>query len=219
MADIKAVMMRKAGPMPVWAWTALTAAFIGGFVFFQKGKKPATPTGTTADGTAGPKGEFTSGQSTTTTDANGNQVTSNYNASGPLTGYPGMLTTQAGAMPYSGGDVYVNYPAQPGAPPQQTTNTAPVQGQRLNEKFNMVGWDATAKTAPWLMTVAAPGETWKDITARVFQFGKDFKSVTDPASIARINSVAAFVQQTNAAQTGQTPDQSGPTPGSVVVYR
>lgn len=219
MADIKEIMRRQAGPMPVWAWTALVAAFIAGLVIFKR-KGPSTPT--TQGGSNSPAGEFSSGQSTTTTDANGNQITTQYNATGPLTGFPGYLTTQAGPMPYSGGDVYVNYPQNPTPPPQQQTTISADANKRtvLNaDVFNEVGWSDKAKQAPWTMTVAQPGETWKDITARIYGFASNYSKITDPAAKSRVDSVSEFIKQTNSKYTGTVPDGSGPTPGSVVVYR
>lgn len=218
--NIREVMLRKYGPMPVWAWTALVASFIAGVVIFRKRMAPATP-GTSGTSSTTPAGEFNSGQSTTTTDANGNQVTTNYSASGPLTGIPGMITNQAGAMPYSGGDVYVNYPNQPAAPPpQQSISTVnPNQRTSLSPDFNMVGWSDKDKQSPWRMEVAQPGETWKDIAARTYSFAKDYASVSDPANKARVDQVAAYLKGKNGKYTGEVPDGTGPTPGSVVVYR
>lgn len=215
--DIKAVMQRQYGPMPVWAWTALVASFIAGVVIFRKRMAPPTDTIPGANGTPGAAGEFTSGISTTTTDPQGNQVTSNYQASGPLTGYPGYITNQAGPMPYSGGDVYVNYPP----PPAATTNSNPNPDKRtvLSEQFNEVGWSDKAKQSPWTMTVAGANETWKDITARIYGFAKDYASIQDPKMKARVDDVSTYIRNTNKNQTGEVPDGSGPTPGSVVVYR
>lgn len=208
MANIKEVMLRKYGALPVWAWTALAAAGIGAVMLWQRRNTPVVPTGgapTSAGG--GPSGEFQSSQSKTTTDKDGNQITTNYAASGPLSGIPGFLTTQAGPMPYSGGDVYVNYPNSPA--PQQTTNNL---RQTLDvQKFNA----ASSGGSPWLMTVANAGETWLDITARVYGFGKDFASVTDPKAQARVKEVAPFIQNSNNAP-GST--GSGPAGGSVVFF-
>lgn len=217
--DIKEVMQRQYGPMPVWAWTALFASFVAGIVLFKKRMAPKTgDTSGTGQSAGTPTGEFNSGQSTTTTDANGNQVTTQYNASGPLTGFPGYITNQAGAMPYSGGDVYVNYPNQP--PAQQTTTSADSNKRTvLNPDFNMVGWDDKAKQAPWTMTVAQAGESWKDITARIYGFADNYSKITDPTAKARVDSVAAYLAGKNSKYTGTVPDGTGPTPGSVVVYR
>lgn len=224
MADLREVMTRQFGPMPVWAWTALTASFLGGVYIFRKRSGPSTPTTSGSAGGAGGGGEFQSGISTTTTDPQGNQVTSNYQASGPLTGYPGFITNQAGPMPYSGGDVYVNYPNTP--PPATTTQSQPNPNKRtvLNPIFNEVGWNDKAKQSPWTMTVAqnkADGspETWKDITARIYGFAKDYASIVDPNSKSRVDSVADYIKNTNRQYTGEVPDGTGPTPGAVVVYR
>jgi hypothetical protein len=109
MPDIREVMLRKAGPMPVWAWTALAAAFIAGFLIFKR-KGSSAPGADSSTGSGGTAGQFQSSQSKTTTDANGNQSTTSFTATGPNSFLPGQITNTAGSMPYSGGDVYVNYP-------------------------------------------------------------------------------------------------------------
>lgn len=217
--DIQEVMRRQYGPMPVWAWTALAASFIAGIVLFKKRMAPKTgDTAGTGQSAGSPVGEFNSGQSTTTTDPNGNQITTQYNASGPLTGFPGYLTNQAGPMPYQGGDVYVNYPNQP--PAQQTTTSGDVNKRTvLNPDFNEVGWDAKAKQSPWTVAVAMPGETWKDITARIYGFAANYASIKDPTAKARVDDVSAYLRSKNKNYTGEVPDGSGPTPYSAVVYR
>lgn len=211
-------MRRQAGPLMVWQWTALLAAFIAGIIIFRRRLAPSTSASQPSTTPTGASGEFQSGQSTTTTDKDGNTITTNYSAQGPLTGYPGYLTTQAGPMPYSGGDVYVNYPATNAAPPppaQQVVDKRTV----LNPAFNMVGWDAKAKQSPWTAIVANPGESWKDLTARAYGFAANYASIKDAADKARVDQVADYIKKTNADYTGQVPDGTGPTPGSVVVYR
>jgi hypothetical protein len=216
--DIKEVMVRKYGPMPVWAWTALAASFIAGLYIFNakmKGKSTATGGSPTSVNSGGPPGEFSSSQSRTTTDPNGNTTTTNFQASGPNSFMPGQLVTGAGPMPYSGGDVYVNYPAN-GAPPpptQQTTNNI----RQPLDLSNLEKGDMSSKGSPWLMTVAIPGETWLDVTARVYGFGKDFKSLTDQKDIARVKEVEPYIRNgpgNNAP--GSTGD--GPAPNSVVFF-
>lgn len=121
MVDIKEVMMRKAGPLPVYAWVVGVGAFVGGFVLLKK--KATGSTGTTgATGTATDQGTFNSSTAATTTDAAGNTTTTNYSASGPNSFAPGQLTNTAGAMPYSGGDTYVNLQTTPG-----NTSSTPTQ--------------------------------------------------------------------------------------------
>jgi len=197
--------------MPVWAWTALFASFVAGVVLFRKRMKPAADTSGNGPGpNASPVGEFNSGQSTTTTDANGNQITTQYNASGPLTGFPGYLTNQAGPMPYSGGDVYVNYPNQPTPPAAQATQT---MRQTLDvNKFNA---NTTSSGAPWYMLVALPGETWNDITARMYGFADNFAKITDPKVQQQVQNVARTIQTSNNAP-GST--GAGPAPYQVVFF-
>lgn len=210
--DIKEVMRRQYGPMPVWAWTALFASFVAGVILFRKRMAPASSTGTEGNGAGGgsPVGEFNSGQSTTTTDANGNQITTQYNASGPLTGFPGYITNQAGPMPYQGGDIYVNTTGQASPPAQQT--------QTMRQSLDVGKFNANTATsqAPWYMLVALPGETWKDIAARMYGFADKFASITDPAVQTRVSNIAATVQNQNNAP-GST--GNGPAPYQVVFFR
>lgn len=208
--DIKEIMQRQYGPMPVWAWTALGGSVIAGLFLFRK-KGTSTTGATTSSGTPTDSSGngFQSGISTTTTDAAGNQTTTNYSASGPNSFLPGQVF-QAGGMPYtSGGDVYVNTtnPATP--PPQASTNNL----RQLDDvqKFNA----QTAGGSPWYMTVANPGESWQDITARVYGFGTNYASITDPSAKTRVDQVTPFIQNANNSP-GST--GNGPAPGSVVFF-
>lgn len=229
MADIKEIMQRQYGPMRVWMWTALVASFIAAFYVLRKKKTPAGSTTGGTGGTNGPAGQFTSGQSSTTTDAAGNQITTNYEASGPLTGFPGYITNQAGAMPYSGGDVYVNFPNNmpsgpppnqtPPPPPQQTSTNTNLREQLNTSVFNTNGWTGDMFGAPWLMTTVNPGESWEDIVTRVYNFGAKYSDITDPEAKKRIDEVTPFIKDTNKAFTGLGPNGTGPAPGSVVFYR
>jgi hypothetical protein len=208
--DIKAAMARQAGPMPVWAWTALAGSLIAGLYVFNKQKKGTTvPAGGSTGGTVDSSGNgFQSGVSTTSTDANGNQITTNYSAQGPNSFLPGQVF-QAGTMPYqSGGDVYVNT-TNPTAPAQATTNN-------IRQSLDVAKFNAnTAGGSPWYMTVANPGETWQDITARIYGFGTNYASITDPAAKTRVDQVTPYIQKANNAP-GST--GNGPAAGSVVFF-
>lgn len=94
-------------------WLGGGAALAAG-AYMLLGKKTVTPGGTGGSG-SGNNGQFEASTSSSTTDAQGNQYQNQYSVSGTNSSAmsPGFLTTQAGAMPYSGGDVYVNYPANP----------------------------------------------------------------------------------------------------------
>lgn len=212
--NLQEVMRRQAGPLMVWQWTALVAAFIAGVIIFRRrmgGNTSASMPSTTAPGASG---EFQSGQSTSTTDKDGNTITTQYSASGPLTGYPGFLTTQAGPMPYSGGDVYVNYPATNAAPPPPAQQTI---RQKLDvDKFNASTQGGSGSTAPWYMIVANPGESWADVTARMYGFGDSYAKVTDPKAQQQVMNVAKVIQSSNNAP-GST--GAGPASGQVVFFR
>lgn len=210
--DIKEVMRRQYGPMPVWAWTALFASFVAGVVVFRKRVTPKSDTSGNGAGNGSPVGEFNSGQSTTTTDANGNQITTQYNASGPLTGFPGYLTNQAGPMPYSGGDVYVNYPVSTNAAPPPPAQQTQTMRQLLDTgHFNA----QTAGGVPFTMMVTLPGETWKDVAARAWGYADNFSQLTDPATKDKVTRLANYMQQTN-----NTPGSTGngPAPGQIVLF-
>ncbi len=108
-------LTKKVGPFPLFVWAGAAVVLV--FVFIRMRRNKAGDKG--AAGGLGGGSQFSSSQSTSETDPKtGKTVTSQYSASGD--GYmPGMLTYQAGAMPYSQGDVYVNYPVQ-GSPRQPT---------------------------------------------------------------------------------------------------
>jgi hypothetical protein len=108
--DIGALLSQKKGPFPVWVY-ALGAFGVTWFYLSHQKAKAASGGGAT-----GGTGQFTSSQSTEFTDPKtGQKINTAYSAQGQ--GYGGALTTQyAQPMPYSGGDVYVNYPGQPTAP-------------------------------------------------------------------------------------------------------
>ncbi|MFD9893708.1 hypothetical protein ACFWY9_30550 [Amycolatopsis sp. NPDC059027] len=68
---------------------------------------------------------------------------------------------------------------------------------------------------PVLSIRALQGESWKDVTARAYGFGKDYASVTDPAARARIDSVSEFIRNFN-NRPGSSGD--GPGAGSTVYF-
>jgi hypothetical protein len=213
--DIKAIAQRQYGPMPVWAWAVLGGSVIAGIYVFNKQKKGTTvPTGGgTTVNTGGDPSQFQSGISTTTTDPNGNTITTDYSASGPNSFMPGSVF-QAGGMPYqSGGDVYVNYPGGTAPPPQATTQNL---RQKLDvNKFNAASQGGANSASPWYMTVANTGESWLDITARVYGYGDNYADVK-PADQARVKDVAQYIQNSNNAP-GST--GNGPAPEQVVFFR
>lgn len=129
-------LSKKVGPFPLFVW--LAAVVIVGFIFLRMRRNKSGGTGEAG----GPGGgdQFTSSQSSSETDPKtGKTITSQYSASG--NGYmPGMMTYQAGAMPYSQGDVYVNYPTQPAA-------NQPVQGKKPDYLGRTHGfWFTTYRT-------------------------------------------------------------------------
>lgn len=207
--DIKEIMQRQYGPMPVWAWTALGGSVIAGlFLFRKKGTSTTGATTTSGTPTDASGNGFQSGISTTTTDANGNQVTSNFSAQGPNSYLPGQVF-QAGGMPYtSGGDVYVNT-TNPTPPPQASSNN-------LRQALDVTKFNAqTSGGSPWYMTVANPNESWQDITARIYGFGTNYASITDPAAKQRVNEVTPYIQKANNAPGSSG---NGPAAGSVVTF-
>lgn len=108
--DIRELVMRRVGPLPVWAWTLIVAITVGGLMMIQRTKNGVAgqPPGA-GTGPGGSNGEFQSSTSSTTTDENGNTTTTQYSASGASPfGIPGYLTQAAYPMPYSLGDIYNN---------------------------------------------------------------------------------------------------------------
>lgn len=134
------------------------------------------------------------------------------------------------AGPYSSVDVEViqrgiglaGYPPENGPwtvpavstnPPPSTGGDTPNPSTVLDSShFNTAGWSAEALKSPWRITTALAGESWKDITARVYSLNPTTQS-------ARINEVAAYLEKTNKAKTGVNAAGNGPQTGSKVVYR
>lgn len=104
--DLTGFLKKKLGPLPMGAWIFIAVVVAFALVKLH-GKKGAA--GGTTDPTAA--GQFSTSQ--TRTDKDGNTVT--YTASGPNSSIqsPAQLTYAASPMGYSGGDVYVNIPADP----------------------------------------------------------------------------------------------------------
>lgn len=108
MVDIREILTRKVGPLPVWTWTLIVALGAGGVMAVQRAKSEAQPAGA-GTGPGGGNGEYSSSSNITNTDANGNTTTTQYNATGASPfGVPAYLTQAAYPMPYSMGDIYNN---------------------------------------------------------------------------------------------------------------
>jgi hypothetical protein len=118
--DIGAFLKQRVGPLPVWSYALLSFGIAWWYLSRRKSKSSGTETGSP------PTGQFSSTQSTKYTDPKtGQQIDTSYTAQGA--GYGGALGPwYAQPMPYSGGDVYVNYPGQPTAPaPSPTPPSTP----------------------------------------------------------------------------------------------
>lgn len=117
--EFSAQATRKLGPLAVWQWLVLIGAV--GFLFVRMRNKGKSAAG--GGSSPGQGNQFTSTQSSSNTDDKGNTTQSSYSATG--NGFmPGMLTYGAGQMPFSQGDVYVNYPSS-GGPVTLPAETAP----------------------------------------------------------------------------------------------
>lgn len=116
MADIRAFLTQKRGPFPVWVYAL--GAFGITFWYLSRSRAKAGASGQGQGGTS----QFDSSQTSEYTDPKtGQKITSQYSASGQgyggAYGSPAQFVTAAGPMPYSSGDIYVNIPGQPTAPP------------------------------------------------------------------------------------------------------
>lgn len=112
------ILQRRVGPFPIWTWVGLAGA--AGFLFYRF--RTASKAGGGTSGNPGQGTQFSSTQTQSGTDTSGGQYSSSYTATG--NGYlPGYLTTAASPMPYSGGDIYINYPAT-----TSTQSSSPVPG-------------------------------------------------------------------------------------------
>lgn len=184
------IFTRKLGPLPMWAWMGIGLGGALAFTSWSRNKKAA----------ADAKDKSTSGTLPTTQTASG--------------------STPASLIPQFVNQVYTQ-----GTPPAVTqpspATPAASNDQRtvLNPIFNEVGWNDKAKQSPWTQTVAQPGESWKDITARIYKYGANYAAVTDPEKKKRIDEVSDYIKRTNSQYTGETPNGNGPTPGSIVTYR
>jgi hypothetical protein len=188
------VFTRKLGPLPMWAWMGIGLGGALAVTSWSKNKKAA------AAAAAGPNPNGT--------------LPSQQTASG---------STPASLIPQFVNQVY-NQETPPAATPPAATppDTSPVTSfvrTVLNPIFNEVGWSDKAKQSPWKQVVALPGESWKDVTARVYGFASNYAAITDPKDKARVDSVSDYLKRTNADYTGQIPGGYGPTPGSIVTYR
>lgn len=118
----------RVGPLAIYQWVLIAGAV--GFVLFKLG---IGKLGAKSNSSPGQGSQFQSSQTKTTTDANGNQTTTSYSATGD--GFlPGMLTMQGNPMPYSLGDIYINNPV----PTTTPSGNSPV-GSSPNEEPYLYG--------------------------------------------------------------------------------
>lgn len=191
-------LTRKLGPFPMYIWMGFGLGIALAITSWQGNKKKAAEAAAAASKT--------------------NTGTGPGNLSPSTQGIAGSL------IPQFVNQVYTNNTPPAAAPtPAAPTPSNPVpvkQGEQLNASvFNTNGWTGDMFGAPWLMTVVQPGESWQDITTRVYDFGAKYSDITDPTAKARIDQVTPFIKQTNEAFTGLGPNGTGPAPGSIVVYR
>lgn len=112
--EIAPFLKNKTAGLPNGVWILGGVAVV--FFFYFKHKQSAAAAASGNPNMPGQQpGQFST-STTTTNPTTGDQTT--YTASGPNSSIysPAQLTYSAGPMPYSGGDVYVNYPGQPTAP-------------------------------------------------------------------------------------------------------
>jgi hypothetical protein len=125
MADIRAILTQKKGPFPVWVYALGAFGITYWFLMHQRSKAAAG-----GSGQGGSNSQFSSSQSSKYTDPKtGAEINSSYSASGQgyggAYGSPAQFVTSAGPMPYSGGDVYVNFPGQTTSPTPPPTHHPP----------------------------------------------------------------------------------------------
>lgn len=124
--DIGAFLTKKTGPLPNAVYIFIAAALL--FYIYKRNQQKKAASATTNPSTAD-QGQFSS--TTTSTDPTTGTSTT-YSANGPSTGFLNTgpaLVQGAGNMPYSGGDIYVNYPGQSTAPQQGPPGPAGPPGQ------------------------------------------------------------------------------------------
>lgn len=119
-------------------------------------------------------------------------------------------STPASLIPQFVNQVYTNQSPPTAQTPTQMTGQ-PVARQAVPlAKLN----SGNLKGSPWYEITALPGETWLDITARMYGFGQDFAS-TPAASQPRVKAVAKAIQNWN-NQPGST--GNGPAAGQTVYF-
>lgn len=140
-------------------------------------------------------------------------------AAGPNTaGVLPTTQTASGSTPSSLIPQFVNQvynqesPPTAGAPsPTPTTNPVTMrQAVPLDKlmKGNQSG-------SPWYEITAQPGESWLDITARMYGFGNNYAAVTDPGAKQRVQDVSKAIQNWN-NQPGST--GNGPASGETIYF-
>lgn len=179
--------------LPNWSLGVGVVALLVLWKTWQKNRESVTNTGPGIDGS-------------TTPGSASNYVT-------PGTGGSGAYNTAAPTVFVVPGAT----PSAPSQPPIAGRDPGP-DNTDVRTRLNVGEFNSGNQlNSPWTMMVARPGESWKDITARMFGYADNFAKV-NPNDKARVTSVSEYVRQTNSAYTGTTPDGSGPKPGSIVVY-
>lgn len=140
-------------------------------------------------------------------------------AAGPPTaGTLPTTQTASGSTPASLIPQFVNQvynqesPPVTGAPTSAPTTSPQVQRQAVPLDKLMKGNQAGS---PWYEITAQPGESWLDITARMYGFGDNYAAVTDPGAKQRVQDVSKAIQNWN-NQPGST--GNGPAAGETIYF-
>ncbi len=159
--DLTGFLKKKLGPLPMGAWIFIAVVIAFALVKLHGGKKGSANTAAAAT----QQGQFST--STTRTDPKtGETIT--YQASGPNSSIqsPAQLTYAASPMGYSGGDVYVNYPASPAPPapvPAPIPLPPPPRPHREHDYDDDDNWlgELLEGFTPVAQTTTAQAPTWE----------------------------------------------------------
>lgn len=180
------VFKRKLGPLPMWAWMGIGLGVALAYTSWTKNKKAEA---------AAKQGPPTSGTLPTQQTASG--------------------STPASLIPQFVNQVYNQESPPIVSAPTSAPTTNPVTMRQAVPLAKLISGDLAKSGSPWYEITAMPGESWLDITARMYGFGNNYAAVTDPQAKQRVQDVSKAIQNWN-NQPGST--GNGPAAGETIYF-